>query len=384
MGHHDTALFHTAGISAELLSDHVLLHWADGEAARFHYRWLRDNCRKPGRFDPATQERKALTETIPGDLHARSVSIGDDTITLSWSDGEEDSVFPASWLRRNAYDTPSAPVVTTRSWGACYGAHLARHDYATLMHDDEAAAAMIRDFEAHGLVRLSGVPVADREVVRFAERLAYVREIVFDRVADIRVAVDPYTIGFTNAALPLHTDCSGYSWPPNVMVFHCLANEVSGGASQYVDGVRVVEQLRRDDPQALAMLTEHPVEFRLWSRQADTLSRFPPIILDENGDLAVLRYANWAVQPLRTIPFDLVPAWYDAWNALAEKVNDPANRLAYRCDPGELLVINNHRVLHGRDAFDDGEGVRHFQQVYMELDDLSGFRRIVDGHGGAR
>ena len=114
------------------------------------------------------------------------------------------------------------------------------------------------------------------------------------------------------------------------------------------------------------------------------MSLSPPVILDERGELALLRYANWTVQPLKTVPFDRVPDWYDAYRALAEQINAPENRVSYRCSPGEMLLINNHRVLHGRDAFDDGLGRRHFQQVCMELDDLSGFRCIVEGEGGAK
>lgn len=151
-----------------------------------------------------------------------------------------------------------------------------------------------------------------------------------------------------------------------------------------MDGAKIITQLRKSDPDALRILTEHDVEFRLWSKQADTLAQYPPVMLDQAGELALLRYANWTVQPLKTVPFDTVPRWYDAWRALAERVNAPDCRLSHRCEPGEMILINNHRVLHGRDAFDDGEGVRHFQQVYMELDDLSGFRRIVQGEGGVK
>jgi len=45
------------------------------------------------------------------------------------------------------------------------------------------------------------------------------------------------------------------------------------------------------------------------------MSLSPPVILDERGELALLRYANWTVQPLKTVPFDRVPDWYDAYRA---------------------------------------------------------------------
>ncbi len=382
---HDRRLVPNVIIAAELHGDHLVVHWEKGGRSRFHYQWLRDNCRSEDRFDVKTQERKALTENIPAELVASTAEIDGGGVRVSWSDGAEDSWFDPTWLSRNAYDAGEPlPQVNATPWGAEYANELASFSYEDVMADDTVAADMIGAFERFGLIRMINAPTAEREVERFADRLAYVREIAFDRVADIRVSVDPYTLGFTNAALPLHTDCSGYSWPPNVMVFHCLRNDVAGGASQYVDGARVVAQLRERDSEALRILSEYAVEFRLWSGKADTLSCRPPVILDDKGDLAILRYANWTVQPHRTLPFDTVPRWYDAWRMLAERVNAPENRLSHRCQPGEVLLINNHRVLHGRDSFDDGEGVRHFQQVYMELDDLSGFRRIVQGGGGAR
>lgn len=385
MSKHNFNFVTDKAISADAHDEYLSLYWQDGGVSRFHYQWLRDNCRSVERFDSATQERKALTETIPSDLRANAIVIGEDDVRIAWSDGAPDSYFYTQWLKRNAYDVKASPVgLHQQHWGSEYASALQSFTYSDVMANDTIAATMIDTFEQWGLIRLTGAPTDDREVERFADRLAYVREIAFDRVANIKVSVDPYTLGFTNASLPMHTDCSGYSWPPNVMVFHCMQNEVAGGASQYVDGAKVIAQLRKSDPEALRILTEHDVEFRLWSKQADTLSQYPPVILDQDGDLALLRYANWTVQPLKTVPFDTVPRWYDAWRALAERVNAPENRLSHRCEPGEMLLINNHRVLHGRDAFDDGEGVRHFQQVYMELDDLSGFRRIVQGEGGAK
>ncbi len=383
MGKHDYEFVSNKAISADAYDSFLALYWQDGSVSRFHYQWLRDNCRSTERFDAATQERKALTESIPCDLRAQTIFVEDGEVRVSWSDGTADSHFDPAWLKRNSYDVQRKPTVLAQhQWGAEYGAALTSFAYPEVMTDDAAAGDMVAAFEKTGLIRLTGAPTDDCEVERFANRLAYVREIAFDRVANIRVSVDPYTLGFTNASLPLHTDCSGYSWPPNVMAFHCLQNDVAGGASQYVDGANVVAQLRKADPEALRIMTEYAVQFRLWSKNADTLSQHPPVILDEQGNLAVLRYANWTVQPLKTVPFDVVPGWYDAWRALAERINAPENRVSYRCLPGEILLINNHRVLHGRDAFDDGEGTRHFQQVYMELDDLSGFRRIAQGKGG--
>jgi len=372
---------HAVVAATTLYDDHLTVSWHDGPTTRFHYQWLRDNCRSEARYDHVTGERIAITEAVPPDLGARAVSIDERVLRIDWSDTDESSVFDPTWLRAHAYDdtrgTPASRPDRTL-WDAGYAAALERFDHASVLEDDATAAAMIEAFERTGLVLLQGMPTEPNEVERFANHFAYVREIAFDRVADIRVKVDPYTLGFTSRSLPLHTDCSGYSWPPNVMVFHCLRNDVAGGASCYVDGTAVVEQLRERDPEALRLLSTHKIDFRLYSRQADTLSHQPPVTLGADGKLAVLRHANWTTQPLATVPFDEVPAWYDAYRAFAALINDPANVVQHRCEPGEAFLIDNHRVLHGRAAFDADEGVRHFQQVYMEADDLSGRRRLIE------
>ncbi len=385
MGKHEFEFQIDKAITAVVHQEFMTLYWPDGSVSRFHYQWLRENCRSTERFDPVTKERKALTESIPSKLIASEIAITGAEVRIKWSDGSAGSSFEMNWLKCNSYDMAAINTKAPQQlWGCEYRTSLKSFRYDEIMSDDNASAEMIATFEAFGLVRLTEVPTADRGVERFANRLSYVREIAFDRVANIRVSVDPDTLGFTNTELPLHTDCSGYSRPPNVIVFHCLQNEVARGASQYVDGANVVAQLRQTNPEALQIMTDYAVEFRLWSKKADTMSMSPPVILDERGELALLRYANWTVQPLKTVPFDRFPDWYDAYRALAEQINAPENRVSYRCSPGEMLLINNHRVLHGRDAFDDGLGRRHFQQVYMELDDLSGFRRIVEGEGGAK
>ena len=46
--------------------------------------------------------------------------------------------------------------------------------------------------------------------------------------------------------------------------------------------------------------------------------------------------------------------------------------------PGDLLVIDNHRVLHGREAFDAAAGERHIQCCNVERDDFhNNYRRLA-------
>ena len=60
---------------------------------------------------------------------------------------------------------------------------------------------------------------------------------------------------------------------------------------------------------------------------------------------------------------------------LLERTRDPSMSAEVRLDPGMMLVINNHRVMHGRRAF---EGLsRNMIGGYMNLDEYESRCRLL-------
>ena len=52
---------------------------------------------------------------------------------------------------------------------------------------------------------------------------------------------------------------------------------------------------------------------------------------------------------------------------------------------GDLLIIDNHRILHGREAFDPGAGERHLQCCNVDRDDFhNNYRRIAKSFGSVK
>lgn len=351
----------------------VRVRWQDGQDD-FHALMLRDNCFCEQCYNKEVGERTAKTSSIPLDTSVFSAKIADGRLVITWNDGHL-SEYESEWLRQNSlHFSADESAVFPRAWGR--GFCLSRFSYRQLLADEGALLDLLSRFRDDGIAMIEGVPRKKNECERFANHVAYVREIIFDRVADIRVSADAYTQGFTDAALPLHTDCSGYSWTPNVFLFHCIENNVSGGESIYADGQNIAEQMQTKDPAGFNFLSSTPVSFRLYSKTADTLHSAPAICLDEWNNLHIIRYANWASQPVRMTLRD-TESYYAAYRSLSELIEAPENRLTIKVHPGEMMMVNNHRVLHGRNAFDSQSGNRHFQQVYMEMDDIIGRIRIL-------
>ena len=108
---------------------------------------------------------------------------------------------------------------------------------------------MLHNFLMFGIVKIIDTPIRKKFVDNFAYQIACVREIVFDRVTDVIVKEEAYTQGLaTSSELVLHTDCSGYRWPPSVFLFHCLENTVVGGENTYADGLWASRAIKTNHP----------------------------------------------------------------------------------------------------------------------------------------
>jgi gamma-butyrobetaine dioxygenase len=48
-------------------------------------------------------------------------------------------------------------------------------------------------------------------------------------------------------------------------------------------------------------------------------------------------------------------------------VNSSANEFSYLLQPGQCVIFNNRRVLHGRQKFQSGSGERWLKGAYLDM-----------------
>jgi len=59
-----------------------------------------------------------------------------------------------------------------------------------------------------------------------------------------------------------------------------------------------------------------------------------------------------------------------AYTRLSELITEESSVLRYRLGPGDAVLFNNRRLLHGRDAFDPTSGARELHGCYLDMDML--------------
>ena len=55
----------------------------------------------------------------------------------------------------------------------------------------------------------------------------------------------------------------------------------------------------------------------------------------------------------------------------------PDGELIFRLEPGDCVVMQNDRALHGRTAFDPSRGRRHLQGCYVDKDGMDSRARVL-------
>jgi gamma-butyrobetaine dioxygenase len=102
----------------------------------------------------------------------------------------------------------------------------------------------------------------------------------------------------------------------------------------------------------------------------------PMIGLDPRGRIRQIRFNGRSLAPVR-LPAAQARAYYAAYRAFAELAAGPDAMVTARLAPGDCVIFDNTRILHGRTAFADGGGSdgagtrRHLQGCYADLDGLA-------------
>jgi gamma-butyrobetaine dioxygenase len=197
-----------------------------------------------------------------------------------------------------------------------------------------------------------------------------------EKSPDVRSTDAASDLAYTSLPLDPHTDNPYRDPVPGVQLLHCLVNETSGGLSTLVDGFAAARALETRDPEAFALLSRTPVRFRYQDETTELVASAVPIERDVHGGLVAIHFSpRLDFVPLG--PPDELERYYRARRALDHLLRSPEFEIRFLLAAGELLMMDNRRLLHGRTGFDPAEGVRHLQGCYIDIDGPRSLYRVV-------
>ena len=143
------------------------------------------------------------------------------------------------------------------------------------------------------------------------------------------------------------------------------------------DGFAVAARLREQSAQAFSLLSTVPIAFAAEVADRDFWRASGRVIsVSADGVVEGMRYNGNSIGQL-DLPDELIEPVYSALEQFESILYDRDLWWRPRLAPGDLLVIDNHRVLHGREAFDASSAERHIQCCNVERDDFhNNYRRL--------
>jgi gamma-butyrobetaine dioxygenase len=347
----------------------------DGSAFVIHPMWLRERCQDAQCVDRATRQRlydpsdldpnlglTAVSEPAPGRLHVR------------FSDGHEAEFSAAEILAEASLAPGDADCPPLQLWDGAF-TQLPRARWRAQPSGAELFE-WVSQFLRWGFIIFSSVPTEQGAILNVAAKFGFTRTTNFGELFNVRSAPDANDLAYTSIALDPHTDNPYRSPVPGVQLLHCLVNETSGGLSTLVDAFAVAETLRQRDPEAFRILAGTSVRFRFTDQATELTASAAPIDLDVTGRVRAVHFSP-RLDFVPLLPPEQLNAYYHARRAFDHMLRAPEFEIRFLLAPGDLLMMDNCRLLHGRTGFDPGEGLRYLQGCYIDIDGPRSLYRVL-------
>jgi trimethyllysine dioxygenase len=146
-----------------------------------------------------------------------------------------------------------------------------------------------------------------------------------------------------------------------------------------VDGFRVAAELRETAPHHYALLSTTPIPGQYLGDGSHLMAARPVLRHDHDGELVQVSFNNADRAPF-LLPHDEMLALYEALRAFDTLTNDRRLQWRHVLAPGEAMLFDNWRVLHGRAAY---TGARTMCGAYVNREDFESRLRLADRASGA-
>ncbi|XP_028404275.1 gamma-butyrobetaine dioxygenase-like isoform X2 [Dendronephthya gigantea] len=342
------------------------IFWSDGVTSRYPHVLLRDSCKCPQCSVHQTVVNAIVEFGVDISLKKSTVSDAGKTLSCLWPDGHESEYssefllrmrMPESRIKRggNVDDLVKDELML---WNReTMQNAIPSYDYNDIMNDHRCLFDSLYDLYQRGMIMLNNAPQRDGVVLEMVAKIGWGRKTNFGDCWNAKVVDNPTNISYTNNALYFHTDISNVCSPPS---------------------------LKQTCPEAFDLLKNVEVKFADEGTNVTgeySISYSNPIIkTNKHGRITDFIVSNMLMSEIdKYTTVDQLLQFHDAYHELMKILYAPENTVDYHMSPGQIAVIQNTRVLHGRTALDTTAGPlkRWIQVTYMDWDAVFSKLRVL-------
>ncbi len=353
-----------------------LIYWEDGSQTEAPFIWLRDN--DPNELHPQTRER--TFDLLSVSLDIKPLEYSNDSLSLAviWPDKPTPSNYSSAWLyaHRPGHPRHDPARIEKLSWPEAKLSELPRFDAQQCHSSATHLLHALTSLKRTGIILVQNLdddPVAGE---LFGDLIGFKRESNYGVMFEVKSKPEPNNLAYTSLELPLHTDLANQEFVPGNQFLHCYRNSATGGGSRFADALAVVNEFKKDCPNHYQLLCEAQVPWRFIDDEADLRQHRPVIGLNRDGSFRGLTF-NAHLADVPDFEPDLMYDFYIAFRELMSCIRTSPHNIEYVLRPGEMVVFDNQRILHGRASFDPNSGERHLRGYYIEHNEVENRIRML-------
>ena len=330
-----------------------------------HPLWLRERVTNVDLLDENNGQRLYEPSEIKKNLRIQSALIKKKFLNVQFNDGVKTEFFIKDLLNEIHKKEEKRDITF-------WDANLLKKPifkFKKNLFDCKDGYKILKSFYKYGFVIIKNAPIKKNYLRKFANIIGILRKTNFGTLFNVKSLRKASDLAYTSHALSAHTD-NPYRKPiPGIQLLHCIKNDSLGGHSTLTDGFSIAEHLRKKHPKYFQLLSSIKIRFTYQDSKT---------ILENWGETIELNSDN-SIKRVRLSPrLDYVPVlkkdkldqFYKARSLFIKLCNSKNFMIKFKLKPGDIIVMDNYRTLHGRTSYNMSIGERHLQGCYVEHDSV--------------
>ncbi len=334
--------------------------------------WLRDHAKDNENWDARSHQRKTFTAKLDSNLYIKKASIIEDgdAISILWSDLKKPIEYSSKFLFSNS----SKLKIKDNNIKLWLSKEINKEIYV-----DYKDAISIKGFKnfisnlyKYGFSVIKNCETEMITVEKIANKIGYVRQSIFGGLWSFESNKDMADSAYTQEELRPHTDSTYSNDAPGLQLLLCCEYDATGGESIMVDGFKIAEIMQKNNKDIYETLSQIEVPGNYIGDGVFLEAKRPIFRHDTKGEILQVSFNNYDRAPFR-IDNDLTLKFYEGIKKFDILANSHEYQWRYILKPGDLLIFNNWRVLHGRGSFN---GTRKMKGCYINKEDFDSCCRM--------
>ena len=355
-----------------LTNDGLNIEFQNGAKDCFPYIWLRDHCKDIENWDERSNQRKLFTALVDPNIKIEETKIIEDNkkIEVKWPDMNKSVHYSGDFLYKNSLEN-----ISSNSGEALWDKQSINKAELEIQFDElkknEGFKNLLQTIKTYGFSIINNCPTEMKTVEDIANKIGYVRNSIFGDLWSFESNTEMADSAYTQEELRPHTDGTYNHDAPGLQLLLCCEYEAEGGESIMVDGFKIAQTLRENHGTSYNILSEIDIPGRYFGDGVELIAK-RPVFKFSNKKLIQVSFNNYDRGDFR-LPNNKINDFYAAIRAFDKLANAKEMQWRQILKPGQLLIFNNWRVLHGRSEF---SGKRKMSGCYINKEDFESVCRM--------